>query len=223
MEKRKMLFGAYDTAVRLWTLTAWELSAPERKEKFLTVPGHDGDLDLSTVLTDGVPTYGNRTLTATFESSEGTRLEREDIIGEMVNELDGYRMAIVLPDDPHHYLSGRVHVDRLYNDPAHASVRVTAICEPWRYNATETVIGLRGTYQWQNVTLYNMGRRPVVPTITVHEGRMALMCGAATLSVSEGVHTWPTLYLKQGTTTHLRYLSGDNNGVVSISYREAVL
>lgn len=223
MEKRKIIFGTYDTAAVGWTLTAgWAFSEPELKENYVAVPGHNGDLDLSTVLTDGEPCYGNRSLTATFECSEGNRMEREDIIREMVNELDGFRMNIVLPDDPQRYITGRVRVARLYNDPAHASVQVTAVCDPWRYNAAETVIGLQGTNKWQNVTLYNMGRRSVVPTITVTEGTMTFRLGTSSLSVNAGTHVWPTLYLKKGTTL-LRYISNTGSGVASISYREAVL
>lgn len=221
MEKRKIIFGAYDTALAGgWTLTEWALAQPALKESYVTVPGHDGDLDLSTVLTDGEPRYGNRALTATFESSEGTRAERETVISEMMNELDGLRLNIVLPDDPQHYVTGRVRVARLYNDPAHASVQVTANCEPWRHNAVETVVGLPATGEWQLVTLYNMGRRSVVPTITVPEGgTLTLEYGTGSLSLSAGTHTWPALYLTKGTHA-LRYMG---TGTSVLTYREAVL
>ena len=233
MDKRKIIFGGYDTALNGgWTLTDWALAQPALKESYVTVPGHDGDLDLSTVLTDGEPRYGNRALTATFESSEGTRLEREAIISEMMNELDGLRLNIVLPDDPQHYVTGRVRVARLYNDPAHASVQVTATCEPWRHNAAETVVGLPATSEWQTVLLYNMGRRSVVPTITVPEGgTLTLAFGGGspplsadtdtwpTLSLSAGTHTWPALYLTKGTHA-LRYMG---TGTSALTYREAVL
>ena len=65
MQMRKIIFGDYDTWVD-WglTLTGWQLSAPEYKSNFVSVPGRDGDLDLSTALTDGEPRYNNRELTA---------------------------------------------------------------------------------------------------------------------------------------------------------------
>ena len=73
MVKRRIIFNDYDSVVdgRL-TLTGWQLSDPVYKANFVSVPGRDGDLDLTTALTDGEPRYNNRTLTATFESSEGT-------------------------------------------------------------------------------------------------------------------------------------------------------
>jgi len=127
MEKRKIIFGTYDTAVDgLWTLAAWSLSSAQHVTNYVAVPGRDGSLDLSTAITDGEPRYNDRTLTATFESSEGDRLEREGRINVMTNWLDGWRMNIELPDDPDHYITGRLHIQKDYNDPAHAAVTVTA-------------------------------------------------------------------------------------------------
>ena len=113
MDKRKIIFGGYDTAAEgKWTLTEWELTSPAYRSNFVEVPGRDGDLDLSTALTDGAPRYGNRTLTATFESSEGSRIDRENVIRAMTNWLDGWRLDIILPDDDEHHLTGRVSVER---------------------------------------------------------------------------------------------------------------
>ena len=225
MQKRKIIIGTYDTAIAgLWTLTGWEFSDPELKEEYVTVPGHDGDLDFSTVLTDGEPCYGNRSFVATLESSEGDRLEREARIKAMVNELDGYKLHIVLPDDPNHYIVGRVRVARLYNDLAHASVQVSAICEPWKYSATETVVGLEATETEQTATLINAGRRSVIPTVKVIGGSVLLAFeneGEAIISqaLSEGTYTLPDLYLRRGSMP-LRY---SGSGTILLTYREAVL
>lgn len=155
MEKRGLTIGTYNTAEQLWTLTGWELSAPEYQENFLNVPGRDGVLDLSAALTNGAPTYHSRTLTVKLECSEGTRLEREAAINTMANWLDGWRLDIVLPDDPGHYITGRVSVAKEYNDNAHAAVTVTAVCDPWRYAKNETVytLGAREAILADNVTV----------------------------------------------------------------------
>lgn len=220
IEKRKIIFGTYDTAEEgLWTLTGWVLSDAEQKTEYWDIPGGSGHLDASTVLTDGEPVYNSRTLTATFECSEGTRLEREDRISRMVNWLDGWRMNIILPDDPLHYITGRVHVARLYNDPAHASVQVTATCDPWRYNVTETAVGLQATAAEQTTALINNGRRSMVPTLTITGGDVLLAAGAASWALSAGVYTLPDLYLRPGSTP-IRY---SGTGTLLVTYREAVL
>lgn len=224
MQKRKIIIGAYDTAVEgLWTLSGFNLSRAAYHENYADVPGHSGLLDLSTVLTDGEPYYGSREFEATLESSEGTRMEREARINQMINQLDGWRHNITLPDDPEHYISGRVRIEKLYNDPAHASVRVSATCDPWRYNKAETVVGLIATGTEQTATLINNGRCSVVPTITVTGGSVTMIYNTGTeehtWTLSPGEYIKPDLYLKTGSVP-LRYRG---SGQVTLTYREAVL
>lgn len=220
MEKRKLIIGTYDTAlIGLWTLREWSLGSAELVEEYAAVPGHSGQLDLSTVLTDGVPYYGSRAFSATLESSEGTRLERRARIDQMVNWLDGWKQNIILPDDPLHYITGRIRVEELYNDPAHASVRVTAICEPWRYNNSETVVGVTATDTEQTVTLINSGRLPVVPSLTVTGGTVNLASEDNSWALSAGTYILPDIYLRGGSYP-LRY---SGTGTVVFTYREAVL
>ena len=100
MQKRTIKLGDYDTAAHgLWTLTGWEFPEPAPVENLVQVPGRiQGPLDLSTVLTDGEPVYGARTLSIHLESSEGDRPARAARISDMVNRLHGRRVDIVLPD-----------------------------------------------------------------------------------------------------------------------------
>ena len=225
MQKRKIIIGTYDTALEgLWTLSAWSFSKAVFHEDFAEVPGHNGPLDLSTALTDGEPYYGSREFEAVLESSEGTRMEREARIDEMINRLDGWRFDIVLPDDTLHYISGRVRVEKLYNDPAHASVRVTATCDPWRYNVSETVVGLVAATEEQIVTLINNGRRSVVPKITVTGGDVLLRFGTGEQAVSKtygpGEYSYEShIYLKRGFAP----LTYSGFGQITLTYREAVL
>lgn len=224
MQKRRIIIGTYDTAAEgLWTLTGWALGRAVAQENYVDVPGHSGPLDLSTALTDGEPYYGSREFVATLESSEGTRLEREQRISAMINKLDGWRQNIVLPDDPLHYITGRVRVEKLYNDPAHASVQITATCDPWRYNAAETVVGLVATEAEQTVALINNGRCSVVPVITVTGGDVNLRfnTGAEEMSwaLSPGQYILGDIYLRSGSAP----LTYSGTGQITLTYREAVL
>lgn len=224
MQKRKIIIGDYDTALEgLWTLTGWSLSRAEAFESYADVPGHSGQLDLSTVLTDGEPYYGPREFEAFLESSEGTRLERENRIDLMINKLDGWRVHIILPDAPTRYIAGRVRVEKLYNDLAHASVRVTATCDPWKYNRAETTVGLIATVEEQAAALTNTGRLSVVPDITVSGGPVTLILNTGTeertWALEPGDYVLPDLYLRTGATP-LRYRG---TGQILLTYREAVL
>lgn len=219
MEKRKIVFGSYNTAAQGWTLTNWSLGDPQYKSNMVDVPGGDGSIDLSAVLTDGEPRYGDRPLTATFESSNGTRLEREAAIDTMRNWLDGWSVNIELPDDPTHYITGRLHVAKLYSDMAHASVQVTATCQPWRYAVDETRVILTAGEEEQTATLINQGRRSVVPLIEIQGGPVTLKFGTASWALGAGTYALPDITLKQG-EAQLVY---SGTGTVTLTYREAVL
>lgn len=224
MKKRTIRLGDYDTAAHgLWTLTAWEFPTPAQDTNLVNVPGRvAGPLDLSTVLTDGEPSYGSRPLTITLESSEGDRLAREARISEMINKLHGRRVDFVLPDHPLHYGTGRLHVEKLYNDMAHASVKVTGTCEPWLYAKDETVVLLTATDEAQTVRLRNGGAMPVVPLVNIvaEDGAsVRLVYGAYSWALSAGDYLLPDLLLNPGDYA----ITYSGAGTVTITYREAVL
>lgn len=218
MQKRKLVIGSYNTASNGWTLASWTLSAASQKTNYVEKPSGDGSWDLSTALTDGIPRYNNRSLTATLECSEGTRAARETRIRNMINTLDGLPWNIQLPDDTLHYLHGRVHVAKEYNDLAHAAVTVTATVEPWKYANTETKITLTAATTVKTAKLSNNGRRAVVPTLEA-TGSVLLKYGTGSLSMSAGTYQWADLLLTTGSHT----VTYSGSGTLTITYREAVL
>lgn len=218
MQKRELILGEYHTAAKGWTLCELTLSAPEQQTYIINVPG-GAPIDASTALTDGEPAYNNRELYARLENSEGTRMDRERLVSELVNALDGYLVRITLPDDPGHYITGRVRVEKEYNDPAHASVIITATCDPWLYNITERIYRLKATTTTQAVHLINDGRLALVPRVVVTGGSVTLGDANHTQELSEGSWLVPWIYLRRGTTP----ITYSGTGTVEIVYREAVL
>lgn len=221
MIKRRLIIGEYDTAAHGWTLSAWKFSDPKHKERKVDKAAGDGSWDLSTVLSDGIPRYHDRTLTATLERSDGSRSTRESEIRDMINALDGLRWDIFLPDDVDRYITGRVSLARNYSDLAHASVILTATCEPWKYNQRETVQEITAASAAKKHTVTNRGRRAVVPVLEV-EGDAAnvkLVYDDTTRTFSAGRYQVPDLLLTQG--AHEIVVSG--SGLLRIRYREAVL
>lgn len=222
MKKRALIIGTYHTDFDgLWTLAALQLTDPEYQAHFQEIKGRDGPLDFSTVLTDGVPRYGSRTLTALLECSEGTRQDRQDRISKMVNALDGWRLDIIHPDYPAYYLTGRVQIKLEYNDLAHAAVTVTAICDPWLYSRDERVYAVTAAETPQTLVLTNAGRRVAVPqvVITGNGADVLIECGTVSLAMGQGTYKLPDLLLPTGDTL-IKY---SGTGVAKITYREAVL
>lgn len=219
MLARSVRFGDYDTASHGWTLTGYKLSDPEQKTNYIEKAGGDGSWDLSTVNTEGIPRYKDRSLTVTLEHSGGTRADRENVIRYMLNKLDGLEWSIRLPDHPGYYVTGRVHVAVDYNDLAHAAVTVTAVCSPWLYKLEQTEHVLNVTTTEKAATLTNSGRLAMVPTLKL-TGSVELAYGSDVLQLTTaGIYEWPALLLTPG--DHVLEYSG--TGTLTITYREAVL
>lgn len=222
-KKRGFLFGEYDTVLDgKWTLAEWSFPEPEPETNYIVVPGRNkGPLDMTAVNTGGDPRYGSRTLTARFESSEGTRLERESRISRMVNRLHGSREEIVLPDDGTRYALGRISIRKEYNDMAHASVTVTATCDPWRYSKRETMLELAANDTIRTALLANNGRMQVVPEITVtgYNAWVQITVGSSTWTLDAGTYLLPGFVLRQGYTE----MTYTGSGTIAVRYREAIL
>lgn len=222
MERRKLVIGKYDTHFTdPWVLTALSLTDPDLQQNFQEIPGRDGPLDLSTVLTDGEPRYGSRILTATLETSEGTRQDRLECISKLVNMVDGQRLNIRHPDYSAYYLTGRVKVREEYNGRSYAQVSVTATCDPWLYSTSERVYTVTAAEEPQTLMLANNGRRSVVPqvTITGEKASFRIECGDVSLAMSEGTYKLPDLLLSAGNTV----ITYSGSGTAKLTYREAVL
>lgn len=219
MEKRTVKLGPYNTADYGWTLTGCTLSAPEMKQNYVEKPSGDGSWDLSTVLSNGIPRYKDRSLVVTLECSEGGRDEREDKINDMITLLDGMKVEIVLPDRPEHFLLGRLSVAVGYSDLAHAQVTITGTCEPWLYSRRETVYSAAVTDQDGILHIDNKGRKVVMPTLTV-EGTVGLTYeNGESIQLAAGSHRWSGMMLTPG--RHILAYAG--NGKLTVAFREAVL
>ena len=224
--KRQLIIDDYKTAeTGLWTLSSCKITKATQVQNFVSVPGRFSPLDLSTASSDGVPYYGNASLDAVLESSEGTRAERAERITKMINRFDGYSVQITHPDFPNHYLVGRIQVTKEYNDPVHCAVKVSAVCEPWLYNANETVVTVTLTTTEQTAALQNAGRLAVVPKVDV-TGEATLTYGTITQTLSTGTYYLPDLYLTPDggpLQPAVHNVSCSGSGTVTFTYREAVL
>ena len=165
--KRFILFDKYNTAYD-WglLLTAKTVTDPAPKTNYQKLDGVSGSLDLSEALT-GEVTYDDRTLTASFSLSDGTKQEREVILRKIVVALHGRKVNIIEPDDPEHYLVGRVSVTGFTNGMSYATFDVEAICEPWRYAVNESERRVTVKKNSTDVVICNTGAKTICPVITV--------------------------------------------------------
>lgn len=134
MKRRALVIGGYNTATDgLFTTTKLHLETPQIVENYLQVEGMHGSLDCCEAA-NGSPVYKTRKLTATFETSRGSILERQDRIDRLIRLAHGRRLPIIHPDYPGRQLMGRIQIQKDFNNLVYGQVSLTAVCDPWFYD-----------------------------------------------------------------------------------------
>ena len=197
-------------------LTGKSVTPPEPKTNYVKIDGMDGTLDLSESLT-GKITYEDRTVSASFWTSEGTRKERERLLRKIVNTLHGKKIKIIEPDDPEHYFMGRVKVKSQKNILPYMEFSIEAVCEPWRYAINESVRYVEVSGE-KNIVINNNGAKTLCPDITVTGSVEITYEGGKTLLTTG---TYKILDLKLYQDINILNVSG--TGSVTFTYREADL
>ena len=217
MNRRAFYFDKWNT----WhdwrcTLTAKDLTPPEPKTNYVEIEGGHGSLDLTEALT-GEPVYDSRKASAAFMCSEGTHREREALLRRITAAIHGRRLPVIDPDDPEHYLLGRVTIKKAVNSMAYLSFETEATCDPWRYAVEETV-RRDPVNSTVSAVLNNDGDLTVCPTLVV-EGTVDIAYEDKIVRKTSGTYKVADLRLRHG----VNVLTLAGLGSVTFLYREAVL
>lgn len=197
-------------------LTEKDITPPKPKTNYLNIDGASGSLDLSEALT-GEVTYSDCMLSATFWTDHGNRADRERLLRDIKIALHGRKVKIVEPDDPDHYLLGRIAISGVVNNLAYMTFKIEATCEPWRY-ALEDVTRTIDVKGQVNAIMNNHGVKSVSPEIEVDD-RVVIEFNRNISTLTTGRYKIPELKLRHG--VNVITLSG--NGSVTFTYREADL
>ena len=190
---------------------------PQPKYVKVSVDGRDGDLNLSRALT-GDMRYSDRKVSYGFVATDGSQVEREELISNIINEIHGQEVKIIEPDDPDHYLVGEVEVSDVQNNKAYATFEVSATCEPYRYFNEEVNRVINVTATESNIILTNAGTKSIIPTLTV-TGEVNIKYNDTSVSFSSGSFKLTSLVLRKGATV----ITVSGSGTLIVSYREAIL
>jgi hypothetical protein len=198
-------------------LTGKNLTLAEPKTNYVDIDGMSGSLDLSEVLT-GEITYKDRTITASFWTDKGSRKYRESLLNDIIANLHGKKIKIIEPDDPDHYLYGRVKIKSHTNNLAYMEFTIEATCEPWKYALTDTVREVEVNGNDIDVVIYNHGVKTISPTITVERSIIIGFDGAQVL-LTTGSYRVSDIKLRRG----VNIITVGGTGKVVFTYKEAVL
>lgn len=223
---RGVLINGTDTANE-WNLIMNQkiISPPEPKTSYVSVPGRDGDIDMTQALT-GLINYNPRTVDFIFLLMEGTHEERENLIGEIIGKLHGQKVTIVDEDDhPGYYMTGRLTVTAVENNKAYGQIAIEVICDPWRYALDERAIStiITGGNITKTIRMENNGYRTICPTVTVSGAVTLNYTGfdtgtSVTKNLTAGSYELSDLMLPPGMTT----VTASGSGTITFTFREAV-
>ena len=218
----KVFFDGKDTYTEYGLLLASKsISLPEVRTNMIDVPGRDGLLDASEVLT-GEVTYKNRTITLKLTGVDTVSGKKwPATISDFCNKVHGKRVKVTFPEDTTHYYSGRCSVGEVVLVKMMQTIPVTVDCDPWKYKNAKTTVSRSdlGT-AYKQLSLPNESR-PVIPTITVEQDT-TLLWGSSTINISAGDHILPDIRLASGSNT-LKAKVASGTGSITVTYQEASL
>lgn len=202
------------------------IDPPAPKTNFIDIPGGDGSLDMSEILT-GYPVFSNREGSLSFIAmNKNASMQPEcnpykfrDLVATIMDHLQGKRMKMYLEDDPNFYYEGRFSIDRYQANINFNEISIKYVLEPYKWSKESST---SGSWLWdpfnfetdyiksalfRNLTVttaqkvVNLSRRiigtaPVVPTISLS----TTTNGAYFRIVNSELGIDKTLYFQNGTS-----------------------
>lgn len=212
-----------------------EFATPEVKRESVEIPGSDGELDMSEVLT-GYPVYENRKGSIKFRFFDnGTPVRTR--WNQLKNYLHGRRMTAVIEDDDEYFYEGRFMVGDLewakrgnwadteisYDVKPYKLEFATSLGD-WLWNPFNFETGIIREYDEivvdgeETVTVVG-SRKPTVPRFIVTGGALTLSLGTDLYDLPVGTTVLPQIILMD--EEYEMIFTG--TGTVSIEFRGGCL
>ena len=220
---------------------------PKPKYKTVDVPGGDGHLDMSELLT-GYPVYENRTGSFEFIVMNGY-LEWYESYSNIMDYLHGKKLRAVLDDDREYFYEGRFSVNEWKSDKAYSLIVIDYNVSPYKQSiATSTEEWLWDPFNFRTgIVLIRtlkdipvtdsyiahtfkddmVGRSPVCPTFdirTENGGGIYIRFVNEHLGIDiekhapDGIRRYPEFVFRgKAPTICFKTVSGD--GMVSVDFR----
>lgn len=143
------------------------VNPPKKKTNYVNVPGSNGSLDFSEVLT-GYPVFEDREGSWTFyvlNGYEGWQV----IYTSIMAFLHGKKIKVTLEDDPNYYYEGILSVNKWESVKDYSKITIDYKLFPYKYWKNETTFEMTGTDgTWSNALVLStqLGVMPVSPNVT---------------------------------------------------------
>lgn len=218
------------------------INPPKPKTKFVDIPGADGYLDMSTVLTGDI-TYEARTGSIEFIVDNGQlSAYKADLwsalYSAIMDYLHGQIRKVVLEDDPAYYYEGRLSVNSWKSEANNSKIVIDYTLNPYKFENTSSLEDwFWDTFNFEsgiirdyknlkvdgNLEFVILGRRMrVVPSfiVTSDDGNgLDVTFNGQKFHLPDGTSRVVNIITKEGDNT----LTFTGKGTVSIDYRGGCL
>ena len=106
------------------------IGIPKAKTEYVSVPGMNGDLDLSEAQNGGVK-YEMRTLKFTFGARNCSYERWSGLLSQIASDLQGISKRIILDTDKGYYYTGRCEIETEKNNDVTAEIVISRIKSAW--------------------------------------------------------------------------------------------
>ncbi len=212
------------------------IGIPVAKTEYVSVPGMNGDLDLTETQNGGVR-YEMRELKFTFGIRNCTYARWSAIIGKIASSIQGAEKRIILDTDPGYYYVGRCAISTEKSNDVTAEITITCTCEPykisvassdepWKWDTFSFIDGvarntsditINAATTWQKVTLDGFNYNETLRIVS--DAEMTVKYRNSTYSIYAGENIMYELMLYQGTND--LYFQG--TGKVTLIHRGGML
>ena len=118
------------------------IDAPKTEIYTVNVPGRHGLLDFSEALT-GSPVYKNRTVSITL-AYPGSGSQWHDRYSEILDQLHGRVVQMVMDSDPRYYYEGRCSVSSKRKDGFYSTFTISLDAYPYKFETADSL----GDWLW---------------------------------------------------------------------------
>lgn len=201
------------------------VAQPSVKTEYVDVPGADGQLDYTEVLTGGVR-YGTRTGDWTFLVDNGY-WDYPVLYSDLLSYLHGKKHKIILKDDPNYYYQGRLTITPNFGTKDYSTIKISYVLDPYKYPLSSTA---NMDWMWNdlfgNTILYGKFNVYKQKTRNLINQESSSKTVSLTLSSAMSVEFNGTTYnFPAGTTSEALTLASGNNimtfkgsGQVTVDY-----
>lgn len=194
-------------------LEEFNIEMPEPKLVKVSIPGRNGDLDMSEALS-GFVNYSNRIITIKLGLT-GDETEIENKRQSIISLVCGKKVKIEF-SHLKGYFTGRTNIKTITRETYHNTMTINFDCEPFRLEVSDTTQTITLEATAKNYTFIN-SFMPVQPTIET-SATATLKFGTKIFNLQKGVHNLGIVFIEGN-----NIINATGTGTMKVTYRKGVL